>query len=563
MMNFMFIILLTSSININSYREENQNDILEPNYVPISFNDFSDFVIYNNNSLIDSTNYDSHITFDLLDGSPSTIRENYVLTFDSYGDCSYFDISLKFHYEVFDIGPDSMTSFYLYTGSYYDYLGNYLGADYSSGSQHLNYAGIYDAWSGNKGKYASAAYINDVLSRYETGYTVPYDCDVTVQLVRNETGLYSLVFDTYSDQLMIGHSWVAGIDKPVNFILIGFSYSFVNYVKSHVTAYEFEADLIFDDYPDTIDPTVTITHPSNDQYIQANSATITWEGYDFESGLREYNIRIDSETWIDVDFNIVYTFYNLSYGNHTVDVIAIDNEDNNATDTVDFFSNFTVIEPDNYDPYLLILTPGNNTVLDSGDVTVTWIGYDLESGIAGYNIKIDDQSWQDAEQNTEYTFYGLANGSHTVYVEAVDNNLNSYICHLDFIVNIFDPNYDTIDPTVTIISPINGSIIPVENITATWTGYDSISGIASYYVRLDYGNWFTVNLDTSCDFNYLKDGLHTLEVKAIDNYSNEFIAETKFIINTTTDEGSGFTISVAIISLSLIFIGVQLVRRKK
>lgn len=558
------ISLIINNIEITSLNETEKFDFFEPNYVPVTIRDFSDFDIYDNNSLIDSTNYDTHITFDYMSGAASSIRENYVLPFDSYGDCSYFDIRLKFHYETYDLGVSAMLSFYLYAGSYYDYLGNYIGTDYSVGSNHLSFAGIYDSWSGSRGEYVSVAYVNDVFTRYETGHILPYSGDLTIQLTRNESGLFSIVYDTYSNQEMIGHNWIAGIDKPVNFIMLGFTNGVVN-VDSHVIAYDIEGEFIFDDYPDTIDPVVNITYPSDSQYIQADSATIIWDGYDLESGIANYYTRIDSEAWIDVGLDTVYTFYNLTYGTHIVDVVIVDNEDNNATNTISFFSNFTVIEPDLSNPYVLILTPGNESILDSGDVIITWIGYDLETGITGYNIKNDDQSWIDVELSTEHTFYDLANGNHIVYVEAIDNSLNSYVCQTNFIVSIFDPSYDLISPSVTIISPINGSIIPVHNITATWEGYDSESGIADYYVRLDDGNWFNIDLDTSCDFNKLKDGLHTLKVKAVDNYGNEFIAESIFTINTstTTEEGSGFNFSITIISLTIAIIGVQLIKRKK
>ena len=635
-----------------------QNDLfddIKPTYVPITYDDFSDFAIYTDNSLIESTNSNSTMVFDYTGGTSTSISENYVLTFDEYGNCYNFDIRLKFAYSATDLS--AMLSFYLYVGSYYDYLGNYLGTDYEDGSQHLCFSGIYDAWSASKGKYYTAAYVNDVHTPYSTSYILAYSGDLTLQLTRNESGLYTSVSDSYTGQIFVEHNWVAGIDKPVNFLMINFRNGNTQ-TNSHVIAYDFEAELIFNDYPDSVAPYVEITYPSFGQTIFADSTAILWEGNDNESGLLKYYIKIDNDSWIDVGLHTNHIFYNLTYGTHTVSVTAVDNEGNNYTDTIDFFIDIPLPEPDTTKPYLSVLTPINGTVytsenitakwygydlesgmkyysirldetiwinaslaneytfhllsngshsleiqafdyannlikstsnfyvnlndpnpdtnnpfalilsptngsiLESDDISVTWIGYDLESGLSGYSIKLDNQDWQDVALETEHTFYDLSNGSHTVYLKVIDNYLNTYTCRVDFIVNIYDPSYDTIDPIVIILSPVNGSILPTENITATWTGSDAISGIACYFVRLDYGYWFNIDLETTCNFNNLKDGLHTLEVKAIDYYGNEYTDIVTFTISTTTEESPGFTIALTFIALPIIFTSYYVLRRK-
>jgi len=562
---FLSIIIFTlfaSTMNTESTNQQEVIDSIEPDYLSYTINDFSDFFIYDNDSIIDSNLENTHTSFDYSGGSSGIIAENYVLTFDEYGDCSDFDIKLKFQYETHETA--AMMSFYMYTGSYYDYLGNYLGTDYSDSTQHLSYAGVYDAWSGSKGEFVSVAYVNDVFTRYETGHIVPYDGFVTVQLTRNSSGLYSLVYDTFSETLLMGHSWVAGIDKPVNFVMLEFRIGPTS-TPSQVTAYEIEGELIFADYPDTIDPYVDITYPSNNTYIPADSATIIWEGYDLESGLDRYYTKLDSENWIDVGLAISYSYYNLTYGYHTVEVSAVDNENNNFNDTVTFFSNITQEEPDSIKPFVFIISPSNSTITTNEDVTVTWLGYDLESGIKEYQIRLDYIAWLVIGLNTSFDFYSMTNGTHIIEVMAVDNNGNNFTSFVQITIFIAAPEPDIIAPELTIHSPINNSIIPLSSITVIWSGNDNDSGLMEYHIRIDNGDWINVNLTTYYNYVDLTDGVHIVEVKAIDNELNERLSLITFTISTapSTAASPGFTMLLAISALISIIMVVRISLRFK
>ncbi|MHA1185750.1 MAG: Ig-like domain-containing protein [Candidatus Heimdallarchaeota archaeon] len=540
------IFLFANTLNTESTNDQDVVDSLDPNYIQTTtIDDFSDFFHYEDDGLIATTSNDNHISFDYSGGASSSVYESYVLTFDSFGDCTYFDVEMKFQYDEYTTG--GMMSCYLYAGSYYDYLGNPIGFTYEDSSQHLTYSGFYDAWISTNGRYVSTAYVNDVHTTYESGGYATNDGFLTSHLIRNASGLYSLVYDTFSGALYMGHHWVAGIDKPVNFFMISFRNSPTS-TNAYSNVYEIHGELTFADSPDTIDPYVEITYPLNDTYIPVDSATVVWDGNDNESGLARYNIKLDSNDWIDVELATAYTFYNLSYGYHTVEVQAVDNEANTFNDEVTFFTNITL---DAIKPVVHIISPSNSSIIENENITVTWLGYDLGSGLKEYQVRLDNIEWLIVGLDTTYDFQLLTNGTHDIEIKAVDNNDNDFTAtiHITIFIESLDP--DIIAPELTILSPINDSIIPLNTITVIWSGEDNESGLMAYYIRLDSGEWIDINVTTYYTFNDLVDGVHTVEVKAVDNDLNERVCLISFTINTTpsTADTSGFTLLLTIASL--------------
>ena len=96
-----------------------------------------------------------------------------------------------------------------------------------------------------------------------------------------------------------------------------------------------------------------------------------------------------------------------------MDVKAVDNATNEATDTVTFTTDAT-------NPAITITSPSEGTIFNTSSVTVTWTGSDNTSGIDHYEVRIDNGSWINVGMNTSHTFTGLSEGNHTVNVKAVD-----------------------------------------------------------------------------------------------------------------------------------------------
>jgi outer membrane protein assembly factor BamB len=88
----------------------------------------------------------------------------------------------------------------------------------------------------------------------------------------------------------------------------------------------------------------------------------------------------------------------------------------------------------NVKPVLQVTNPSNNTVVSSSDVTLQWNCRSIIS-VGDYLVKLDNDPWIDAGDNNTYTFQGLANGNHTVYIQAVDRGGLNGTVYVYFTVN--------------------------------------------------------------------------------------------------------------------------------
>ncbi|HUT82994.1 MAG TPA: hypothetical protein VMZ29_17490 [Candidatus Bathyarchaeia archaeon] len=296
----------------------------------LNITNFNNFTIYEDDPLISSENTGSTVDFNYYGGASERISENYILYLDDYGNCSYFDIYVSFNYTLG--GIIDQVSFKLVTASYYNYLGDYMGlSDLVQEDRLLNNAGIWDAWGESGGKYVAVGYPNDVKERYETTYgSIGFSGGVTEHLVRNESGLYSEQYDKSTGDLLISHYWATGISKPVNYLILSFASGETGSL-SELTVYDLDATLYMTGGElaiDSIKPSVNIIAPSSDTIITSEDVAVVWTGYDLESGLNGYYVRIDGSSWIDVGLDTIYIINGLANGDHIVEVKAVDNNFN-------------------------------------------------------------------------------------------------------------------------------------------------------------------------------------------------------------------------------------------
>ncbi|MHA1401542.1 MAG: Ig-like domain-containing protein [Candidatus Heimdallarchaeaceae archaeon] len=95
-----------------------------------------------------------------------------------------------------------------------------------------------------------------------------------------------------------------------------------------------------------------------------------------------------------------------------------------GTGTYTITVTLTLSGPDTTPPTVSITDPADGATVYSADVTVSWTGSD-DVGIDYYEVRIDGGSWINTGTTTSYTFTGLADGSHTVDVQAWDAAGNS------------------------------------------------------------------------------------------------------------------------------------------
>jgi len=88
-------------------------------------------------------------------------------------------------------------------------------------------------------------------------------------------------------------------------------------------------------YIDLTPPTINILSPKESEVLANRSIIVSWEIHD-NFGIQKTLIRIDSQEWIDVSGKTKYIFLNVSPGEHTIEILAIDRAGNSARSTTSF-----------------------------------------------------------------------------------------------------------------------------------------------------------------------------------------------------------------------------------
>ena len=169
---------------------------------------------------------------------------------------------------------------------------------------------------------------------------------------------------------------------------------------------------------DTSPPSTPIPDGPTD-WISYNTPTLTWLVSDDEgSGVEGYYYHFDggSETW--TVFTSVASQPQPD-GKHVFYVKAQDNVGNIGDESSFQF------HIDTTPPAVAVASPAEGETIQSSNVTVVWSGLDAGSGLEGYEVRIDTEAWVYKATSTSHTFTGLSEGSHIVYISAVDNIGNS------------------------------------------------------------------------------------------------------------------------------------------
>jgi len=267
---------------------------------------------------------------------------------------------------------------------------------------------------------------------------------------------------------------------------------------------------------DHLSPTVDITKPGSEDIITTSDPTVEWEGCDSESSISHYSINLDDNEWINVGCNESFEFNNLKDGKHNVTVKAFDQYNNTSLDKI----SFTI---DTYSPELEIISPKNNSILNSKEIKIKWNGSDNNTGIYRYGLNIDNYGWYFNGDFKNFS-YSFNKGLHNIQVKAIDNAGLITIESIDFKV-------DTDKPSIDIKNINNNSIFNHSQITIKWEGEDRTTSVQDYYLKIDNNEVKNMNLNTSYSESF-SEGKHSVKITAKDKADNT----NNSVINFTIDQ---------------------------
>jgi hypothetical protein len=243
---------------------------------------------------------------------------------------------------------------------------------------------------------------------------------------------------------------------------------------------------------DTLDPTVVISSPTEDEPFSISDVEIVYSADGTGTDIVSTEMRVDGGSWETAGASPVL-LESLDDGEHTVELRVTDEAGHEAMDIVNFTVDAVALQVD-------ITAPEDGELFDTDSVTVTWTISDQDATV---EVQLDGGAWLPATEDS-MAFSDLTDGDHTVVVLATDAASVEDSDSVTFTV-------DTTPPTVSITSPADDAVIGSSSVVVTWTAADAVTTERS----VDGGAWTAVT-GTSMTVSPLADGEHTIEVRVTD-----------------------------------------------
>ena len=250
-------------------------------------------------------------------------------------------------------------------------------------------------------------------------------------------------------------------------------------------------------------------------YVSAVLVNLT--ANDTGSGIASVRYRVDGGPWQ----NYTAPFAIANDGRHLVTYVAFDSAGNPST--VGHLS-----------PNIDATPPVSSSSVDGisgapgwyvSDATVRLSTMDATSGVASSVYRVDAGGWR--------TYLGpfvLGDGVHTVEFHATDTAGNVEAAQSAVVRVDMDP-------------PILSNVTPAGHLTSgtvgvSWSGQDTVSGIAGYSIAVDGGSARDVGMNTSATLS-LPDGAHVIRIEAFDVAGHSANETTAVTIDTNVFSPSG------------------------
>ncbi len=168
-----------------------------------------------------------------------------------------------------------------------------------------------------------------------------------------------------------------------------------------------------------------------------------------------------------------------------------------------------------------ITSPSGGSVLNGSQVTVEWNSENAQY----HEVRLDQKEWIDVGMNTSHTFVNLESAETSVEVRALGLQGEESDDSVRFTVDLESPELE-------ILSPEEDQVLDSKDIPLNWQGSDDLSGIESFEVRVDSGEWIDLGTETDYTFEGISDGDHTVEVRAVDEGGNKETQQVSFSVDT-------------------------------
>ena len=183
-------------------------------------------------------------------------------------------------------------------------------------------------------------------------------------------------------------------------------------------------------FADNSGPIVSVAWPVDGSAVNSSNMDIAWSSSDYVDA-RYFEIKIDSAGYLNSTSLTSHTFSSVSEGVHRVYIRAFDWLGNSKEVMIEFVVDVSA-------PTISLRPTSsvkNASELRTVSADLAWTGQDEIAGIDHYEVRLDDDAWIDVGTSSTYAFTRLVDGSHRIYVKAVDKAGNYNLLLVDFVVN--------------------------------------------------------------------------------------------------------------------------------
>ena len=269
---------------------------------------------------------------------------------------------------------------------------------------------------------------------------------------------------------------------------------------------------------DTEPPTLTILAPVDGSAVNTVDVEVSWSVEDDVSGVATIEARFDGGSW-EVVTGTSVLYEGLDDDTYTFEIRATDAAGNVAP------VESTTFEVDTFAPTVYITDPEEGELIYSSTVTVRWEQSDIGSGLETVEARLDGGDWEVMPTNVS-VYEGLSDGIHAVDVRATDLAGNDDTDTVTFEV------VDSSAPEISITSPADDSVLPVNSVTFEWSVTDEGTGIDTVEYKLDAEAWTTTTAIGTLERTDLAEGAHTFSIRATDNADNTASLPVQFTVDT-------------------------------
>ncbi len=198
-------------------------------------------------------------------------------------------------------------------------------------------------------------------------------------------------------------------------------------------------------------PCLEIEVPARNGYEKGPSINLTWKGWDVTSGIRNFDIRLDNETWLWAGTGQYFIISDLDMGHHWIDIRATDQAGNIQVEGVPF-------EIDYISPDIHIIEPINGSRFNRDNLLLRWGSSDIGSRIGETRVYFNMELVNRSENGLELFMDDLQHGWYEIRVEVEDLAGNLDVETVIIMI-------DLVSPTISPINPLGSNVALDSNIT--------------------------------------------------------------------------------------------------